>query len=202
MLEDAIRRINPKADSYAIAEALNKIRHFENNDLVKQNALFMDYIQNGVEVTYSKNGETKADIIYLVDYKNVENNSFIFANQWTFIEKSNKRPDVLLFLNGLPICLFELKSPSREETDASEAYLQIRNYMLDIIKNFICFNNEGLKKLQDSSGISPVFRSPQGNCPYGTGRAGRCENRRFLAYAGLGQITQHGILCTPVAVDD
>ena len=57
----------------------------------------MDYIQNGVEVTYSKNGETKADIIYLVDYKNVENNSFIFANQWTFIEKSNKRPDVLLF---------------------------------------------------------------------------------------------------------
>ena len=232
MLEDAIRRINPKADSYAIAEALNKIRHFENNDLVKQNALSMDYIQNGVEVTYSKNGETKADIIYLVDYKNIENNSFIFANQWTFIEKSNKRPDVLLFLNGLPICLFELKSPSREETDASDAYLQIRNYMqevpslfiyncicvmsgqlvskagtitsgddrfmewktkdsnkettaladfttffegifqkerlLDIIKNFICFNNEGLKKLQDSSGISPVFRSPQGNCPYGT----------------------------------
>ena len=74
--------------------------------------------------------------------------------------------------------------------------------LLDIIKNFICFNNEGLKKLQDSSGISPVFRSPQGNCPYGTDRAGRCENRRFLAYAGLGQITQHGILCTPVAVDD
>lgn len=124
VLEEAICRINPKADSHAIAEALNKIRHFENNDPVKQNALFMDYIQNGVEVTYSKNGETKADIIYLVDYKNVENNSFIFANQWTVIEKSNKRPDVLLFLNGLPICLFELKSPSREETDASEAYLR------------------------------------------------------------------------------
>ena len=136
-LEEAICRINPKADSHAIAEALNKIRHFENNDLVKQNALFMDYIQNGVEVTYSKNGETKADIIYLVDYKNVENNSFIFANQWTVIEKSNKRPDVLLFLNGLPICLFELKSPSREETDASEAYLQIRNYMQEVPSLFI-----------------------------------------------------------------
>ena len=117
VLEEAICRINPKADSHAIAEALNKIRHFENN---------------GVEVTYSKKGETKADIIYLVDYKNVENNSFIFANQWTVIEKSNKRPDVLLFLNGLPICLFELKSPSREETDASEAYLQIRNYMQEV----------------------------------------------------------------------
>ena len=221
VLEDAIRRINPKADSHAIAEALNKIRHFENNDLVKQNALFMDYIQNGVEVTYSKNGETKADIIYLVDYKNIENNSFIFANQWTVIEKSNKRPDVLLFLNGLPICLFELKSPSREETDASEAYLQIRNYMqevpslfiyncicvmsdqlvskagtitsgddrfmewktkdgnkestaladfttffegifqkerlLDIIKNFICFNNEGLKSYKILAGYHQYF---------------------------------------------
>lgn len=221
VLEDAICRINAKADSHAIAEALNKIRHFENNDLVKQNALFMDYIQNGVEVTYSKNGETKADIIYLVDYKNVENNSFIFANQWTFIEKSNKRPDVLLFLNGLPICLFELKSPSREETDASEAYLQIRNYMqevpslfiyncicvmsdqlvskagtitsgddrfmewktkdgdkettaladfttffegifqkerlLDIIKNFICFNNEGLKSYKILAGYHQYF---------------------------------------------
>ncbi|MBO5950527.1 MAG: type I restriction endonuclease subunit R [Fibrobacteraceae bacterium] len=221
VLEEAICRINPKADSHAIAEALNKIRHFENNDLVKQNALFMDYIQNGVEVTYSKNGETKADIIYLVDYKNVENNSFIFANQWTVIEKSNKRPDVLLFLNGLPICLFELKSPSREETDASEAYLQIRNYiqevpslfiyncicvmsdqlvskagtitsgddrfmewktkdgnkettaladfttffegifqkerLLDIIKNFICFNNEGLKSYKILAGYHQYF---------------------------------------------
>ena len=66
VLEEAICRINPKADSHAIAEALNKIRHFENNDLVKQNALFMDYIQNGVEVTYSKNGETKAMYFFLI----------------------------------------------------------------------------------------------------------------------------------------
>ena len=54
------------------------------------------------------------------------------ANQWTFIENSNKRPDVIIFLNGLPIVLIELKSPSREETDASEGYLQIRNYMQEI----------------------------------------------------------------------
>ena len=221
VLEDSIRRINPKAPTEAIEEALNKVRHFENDDLVKQNALFMDYIQNGVEVSFSKNGETKSDIIYLVDYNDIDNNSFIFANQWTFIEKSNKRPDVLLFLNGLPICLFELKSPSREETDASEAYLQIRNYMqevpslfiyncicvmsdqliskagtttsgddrfmewktkdgnrestaladfttffegifqkkrlLDIIKNFICFNNDGLKSFKILAGYHQYF---------------------------------------------
>ena len=85
----------------------------------------MDYLQNGIEVSYHQNGETKSDIIYIADFENAgkpgDKNSYIVANQWTFIENSNKRPDILLFLNGLPICLFELKSPSREQTDASEA---------------------------------------------------------------------------------
>ncbi len=72
-----------------------------------------------------------------MDYKNVDNNSFIVANQWTFIENSEKRADVLLFVNGLPLVLIELKSPSREETDASEAYRQIRNYMKEIPSMFI-----------------------------------------------------------------
>ena len=121
VLEDSIRHINPKAAPATIDEALLKLRHFENAELKKKNALFMEYLQNGIEVSFSANGETKSEIIYIVDYNNVNNNSFIVANQWTFIEKSNKRPDILLFLNGLPICLFELKSPSREQTDASEA---------------------------------------------------------------------------------
>ena len=121
VLEDSIRRINPKAAPATIDEALLKLRHFENAELKKKNALFMEYLQNGIEVSFSANGETKSEIIYIVDYNNVNNNSFIVANQWTFIEKSNKRPDILLFLNGLPVCLFELKSPSREQTDASEA---------------------------------------------------------------------------------
>lgn len=86
--------------------------------------------------------------MYLVDYDNSSNNSFIVANQWTFIENSNKRPDILLFLNGLPIVLIELKSPSREETDASEAYLQIRNYIHEIpsmfIYNCICVMSDHL----------------------------------------------------------
>lgn len=85
---------------------------------------------------------------YLVDYKNHDNNSFIIANQWTFIENSNKRPDVILFLNGLPVVLVELKSPSREETDASEAYRQLRNYMQEIpsmfIYNAICIMSDQL----------------------------------------------------------
>ncbi len=72
-----------------------------------------------------------------MDYENLDNNSFIVANQWTFVENSNRRPDIILFLNGLPIVLIELKSPSREETDASEGYAQIRNYMQEIPSMFI-----------------------------------------------------------------
>lgn len=211
-LNDALHRLNPTMPEDAIVDALFKLKNFENAELVQKNAVFMDYIQHGIEVRYFVKGEERSGLVYIVDYKNLEKNSFVVANQWTFIENSNKRPDVLLFLNGLPVVLIELKSPSREETDASEGYLQIRNYMqeipsmfiyncicvisdhltskagtitsgedrfmewktkdgsyentqyaqfdtffegmfergrlLDIIKNFICFSNEGLKKFK------------------------------------------------------
>jgi type I restriction enzyme R subunit len=75
--------------------------------------------------------------VFLADFANVERNTFIVANQWTIVENSEKRPDILILLNGLPIVIFELKSPSREETDASEAYLQLRNYMKEIPSLFI-----------------------------------------------------------------
>ena len=137
ILEDSISRINPGLPEAAITDALYKLRNFENGELIQKNAVFMDYLQNGVQVSYYDNGEHKAGIVYLADYKNIENNSFIVANQWTFVENSNKRPDVIIFLNGLPVVVIELKSPSREETDASEAYLQLRNYMLEIPSMFI-----------------------------------------------------------------
>lgn len=136
-LVSALHRLNPKMPEDAITDALFKLKNFENAELVQKNELFMDYLQHGIEVRYFVKGEERSDLVYIVDYKNSENNSFVVANQWTFIENSNKRPDVLLFLNGLPIVLIELKSPSREETDASEGYLQIRNYMQEIPSMFI-----------------------------------------------------------------
>ena len=108
-----------------------------NGSLEKKNQVFTNYLQNGVDVSYFKDGKEKSDIVYLIDYENVSNNSFVVANQWTFIEHSNKRPDVILFINGMPLVLVELKSPSREETDVSEAYTQLRNYMLEIPSMFI-----------------------------------------------------------------
>lgn len=147
-LDDSIRRINPDMPEDAIADALYKLKNFENAELVLKNALFMDYIQHGIEVRYFVKGEERSGLVYLVDYKNPDNNSFVVANQWTFIENSNKRPDILLFLNGMPVVLIELKSPSREETDASEAYTQIRNYMHEIpsmfIYNCICVMSDHL----------------------------------------------------------
>ena len=136
-LVSALHRLNPKLPEDAITDALFKLKNFENAELVQKNELFMDYLQHGIEVRYFVKGEERSGLVYIVDYKNPENNSFVVANQWTFIENSNKRPDVLLFLNGLPVVLIELKSPSREETDASEGYLQIRNYMQEIPSMFI-----------------------------------------------------------------
>ena len=137
VLIESLYRINHGATNDAIQDALFKLKNFENGELVQKNAIFMDYLQNGIPVRYFVDGEERSSIVYLVDYKNPENNSFVVANQWTFIENSNKRPDLILFLNGLPIVLMELKSPSREETDASEAYRQLRNYMQEIPSMFI-----------------------------------------------------------------
>ena len=137
VLNESLYRINHGATNDAIQDALFKLKNFENGELIQKNAIFMDYLQNGIPVRYFVDGEERSSIVYLVDYKNPENNSFVVANQWTFIENSNKRPDFILFLNGLPIVLMELKSPSREETDASEAYRQLRNYMQEIPSMFI-----------------------------------------------------------------
>ena len=137
VLEESLRRINKGAPYDAIKDALHRLRSIENGELAQKNAVFTDYLQNGIQARYTEKGEERSTIIYLVDYEHPENNSFIAANQWTFVENSEKRPDVILFLNGIPIVMMELKSPSREETDASEAYLQLRNYMHEIPSMFV-----------------------------------------------------------------
>ena len=136
-LLSALCRINSKLPEIALTEAVYKLRNFESGDLLSKNKRFMEYFQNGVSVNYFDNGEQQSALVYLVDYKNIERNNFVIANQWTIIENSEKRPDVIVFLNGLPVVVFELKSPSREETDVSEAYRQLRNYMQEIPTLFL-----------------------------------------------------------------
>ena len=137
VLEGALIAVNPGVPQAAINEALFKLRNIENGKLEQRNIIFTDYLQNGIEVAYFHNGEQKYERVHLIDYDHIDRNSFIVANQWTFQEHSEKRPDVVIFVNGLPLVVIELKSPSREETDASEAYRQLRNYMLEIPSFFV-----------------------------------------------------------------
>ena len=137
VLLPALQRINKGLPQDAINEAIYKLKNFESGSLLQKNMTFTDYLQNGISVKYFVNGEERSTLVYLVDFKNPANNDFTVANQWTFIENSEKRPDVILFINGLPLVVVELKSPSREETDASDAYRQLRNYMYEIPSMFI-----------------------------------------------------------------
>lgn len=137
VLLDSLLTVNKNMPVDAINDAIYKLKNFENGSIVQKNAVFMDYLQNGVPVKYFVKGEERSSLVYLIDFENISKNSFYAINQWTYIENSEKRPDVMLFINGLPLVMIELKSPSREETDVSEAYRQIRNYMHEIPSIFI-----------------------------------------------------------------
>ena len=136
-LAHSLTLVNPTKPSAAIEEAIRKVRDIDSGTLVQKNEKFMNYLQNGVEVSYMHKGEHLNDIVYLIDYAHPDRNTFQAVNQWTFVERAEKRADIIIFVNGLPLVLIELKSPSREETDASAAYRQIRNYIQDIPSLFI-----------------------------------------------------------------
>lgn len=132
-LGDSLRRVNRGLPGAAIDEALLKLDSLDSGSLVQKNRVFMDWLQNGVTVKYVQGGEERSGIVRLVDYDRPENNEFLVVNQYTFVENGNtRRPDVILFINGLPLVLMELKSPSQEGAGTENAYRQIRNYMQDI----------------------------------------------------------------------
>lgn len=137
VFSSALARINKELPSAAIQEAILKLSNIEGGSLEQRNETFTDYLQSGVEVRYFDGKEERNDIVRLLDFDNPESNTFHVVNQWTFVEYSEKRPDVICFVNGMPLVVFELKSPSREETDASDAYLQLRNYMHHIPSLFV-----------------------------------------------------------------
>ena len=131
-LEESLQTVNPKKPHAAIHEAIIKLRNIDMGSLAQRNETFTDYLQHGIEVSYFNGKEMRNEMVYLIDFEHTDKNSFQVINQWTFIENAEKRADIIVFVNGLPLVVVELKSPSREETDASEAYLQLRNYMKDI----------------------------------------------------------------------
>ena len=133
VLMDSLVKLNKGLPLDAINEAINKLRNLDTGSLLQKNMQFMDYLQNGIPVRFFIKGEERTSIVYLIDYTSVSNNSFYVVNQFTYIENgNNRRPDIILFINGLPLVLMELKCPSKDEVNAENAYNQIRNYMQDI----------------------------------------------------------------------
>lgn len=132
-LRDSIVRINRSLPVEAVNEAITKLRNLDAGSLLQKNIIFMDYLQNGITVKFFMKGEEHSSIVRLIDYGKAKNNTFYVVNQFTFLENgNNRRPDIIIFINGLPLVLMELKSPSKDEADVENAYNQIRNYMQDI----------------------------------------------------------------------
>ena len=137
LVQQSLYAINPTLPAEAVEEAIAKIRTIESGSLVQRNEQFTDYLQNGVEVNYFDGKEQCATRVKLIDYDTPLRNNFTVANQWTVEERSVRRADIVVFVNGLPLVVVELKSPSRENTDVSEAYAQLRNYMIEIPSLFV-----------------------------------------------------------------
>ena len=138
VVESALERINPGADRRALFAAITKLKEIEGGTLVAKNKAFMDMLQGGVGVRWFDGKEDRNDIVRLFDFDDPERNMFHVVNQWTYIERgTNKRPDVIVFVNGLPLVLFELKSPARAEADNEDAYQQIQNYKRQIPTFFV-----------------------------------------------------------------
>lgn len=138
VVEPALERINPGADRQALFAAITKLKEIEGGTLVSKNKAFMDMMQGGVEVRWFDGVRDRNEIVRLVDFDNPTRNEFHVVNQWTYVERgTNKRPDVIVFVNGLPLVLFELKSPARAEADNEDAYQQIQNYKRQIPTLFV-----------------------------------------------------------------
>ena len=129
-LRKAMLAINGADKVAAVDEAIRKIREQFSQPLVSANITLTDWLQNGLDVTFkTAQGSLRSDHIKIIDTDNINNNSFVVANQWTVTNgKSTKRADIVVFINGLPISVVELKSPSREVTNSEEAHQQLQKH--------------------------------------------------------------------------
>ena len=127
-LREALQRLNPMLSAEVLNEAFRLVTNINEGTLEQRNEQLMDYLQSGVEVKYSEDGRSKTALVKLMDFENPQRNSFVVRNQWRVVEYEPIRCDMVVFINGLPLVVIELKSPSREETDEEDAYTQIKQY--------------------------------------------------------------------------
>jgi len=146
-LTDAIARINPSIPHDAQIEATKEISRIHSPELLTNNESFHRMLTEGVKVSYQKDGSQRGDLVWLVDFSHPENNDFVVANQFTVIENGvNKRPDVVLFVNGLPLVVIELKNAADENASVKSAYKQLQTYKATIPS---LFTTNGLMIISD-----------------------------------------------------
>ncbi len=140
-LMEAIARINPSVPHDSQQEALKEIRRINSPELLTNNENFHRMLTEGVNVSYQKNGSQRGDLVWLIDFQNPQNNDFVVANQLTVIENGiNKRPDIALFVNGLPLVVIELKNAADENTTIKSAYQQLQTYK-EMIPSLFAYNS-------------------------------------------------------------
>jgi type I restriction enzyme R subunit len=141
ILEENLKKINPTKTEKQIFEAIKKIQAITEPNLEKANHEFHKFIQTGVD-TYNEKTQ-KYEKVFLFDRNNPLNNDFTIINQFTYIQDNTKmRPDLVVFLNGVPIVVVELKNPADEKTTIDSAYDQIKTYQKKINQLFTynCFS--------------------------------------------------------------
>ena len=125
----AIKKINPKLNNNTILDAYNKVIRLQENDLILSNEKFHKYLTEGVDVEYRTSDGMRGEKVFLINFEHPDKNDFLAVNQFTVIEnKVNKRLDLVLFVNGLPIVAFELKNPVDEKATLHNAFIQFQNY--------------------------------------------------------------------------
>jgi len=136
-LRTAVSRINQKIPADAREDAVKQIQRLNSPELIANNEAFHRMLTEGIKVSYQKDGADRGDLVWLLDFKNPQNNEFLVSNQFTVLEnEENKRPDVILFVNGLPLVVIELKNPADENATVKSAYKQLQTYKQAIPRLF------------------------------------------------------------------
>ena len=138
-LRAALARINPDIPGDAREEAIRKLQRSEHPDLVENNRRFHRFLTDGVPVEYRVEGRTKPDQVWLVDFDRPESNDWLAVNQFTVVEdRHTRRPDVVVFVNGLPLAVIELKDPTDPQATIQSAFKQLQTYKAEIPSLFAC----------------------------------------------------------------
>ena len=137
-LKRAIQRINPQLRSKSISEAVHEATKNEQPGIGPSNHTFHKRLLKGIPVTYEKAGKKHDDLAFLIDFNNPDNNDFLVVNQFTIQGiKQLRRPDIVVFINGLPLAIIELKNPADEKADIWHAYRQIQTYKDELTDLFV-----------------------------------------------------------------